>query len=597
MKNTLKFLSITAALLFLFSDTYAQQKRVFEIVCRNSGTSIMWDGTPLPLWGFKYGLGGQVEIPAPFLYVNEGDSVIINVINQSPMPHTIHMHGVDVNQANDGVPETSFLIPGILGEGTYRFLAEHAGTYIYHCHYESVIHTTMGMYGAFIVRAKDSAQTAWTGGPSFDKEYTWVISEMDKDWHEETPENGEIPWFEPEYFVINGKSGPQLADTSISISADPSQKVYLRTINIGYGVQEIIFPASFNARTLSSDGRPLPVEQVSDTLRIYPGERYGTLLDFFSNDTDSIVVNYYDMYHETPLYTNRVPLNADGGDTGIPNIQFGQVDSFENESSNPAFWAVGAVSPVPPVKVASGGPSGEGDSYMKMASVGGTADKVEPGSRLVVFNGRHWTGNYIEEGVKLITMDAKNLGDTPITLRMKFDAQDHTFISQEGVTLSPGTGWQSLSFSLEEEDLKGIGTYEEAFQDIINVWIYHSDNEVFPGPKSVALLGIDNITATHPDSVVTSINRELAETYQLSVFPNPVVDELQVSFQVPQTAPYTIKLIDLTGREVYSKSYERLTKGPFWMDVPVKKLAGGVYYISLLHRLKPVGSDKIFITK
>ncbi len=596
MKKSFQFLPVFVFLLFLTSYAQAQEKRVFEIVCRNSGTAIMWDGTPLPLWGFKYGLGGQVEIPAPFIYVNEGDSVIFNVINQSPMPHTIHMHGVDVDQANDGVPETSFLIPGILGEGTYRFLASHAGTYIYHCHYESVIHTTMGMYGAFVVRAKDNVNTAWTGGPSFDKEYTWVIAEMDKEWHEDAPENGEIPWFEPDYFVINGRSGQQLADTSVSISADPGQKVYLRTINIGYGIQEIIFPASFNATTVSSDGRPLPTEQVSDTLRLYPGERYGTLLDFFADEADSIKVNYYDNYKETPMHTNMVPLNADGG-SSIPTIKFGQIDDFEGEGANPNFWAVGAVSPVPPVKVEGGGPGGENDTYMKMTSIGGTGDLVEPGSRLVVFNARHWTGNYIEEGVSLIRMDVKNLGDSPITLRLKLDAEDHTYISKEGVEVSPGSGWQKVSFSIKEEDMEGSGNFEESMSNIINAWIFHSSNTVFPGPKSVATLGVDNIEATNATAVSIIKDKELQEKYQVSVSPNPAVDLVTLSFTAPSRGQYEVQLLDLAGREVYKKTLKNLSKGPFWLDIPVESLVNGVYYLSLQHGLKPVGAEKIFINK
>jgi len=41
----------------------------------------------------------------------------------------------------------------------------------------------MGMYGAFVVKAKDGANQAWTGGPAYDKEYTFVLNEIDPTWH------------------------------------------------------------------------------------------------------------------------------------------------------------------------------------------------------------------------------------------------------------------------------------------------------------------------------------------------------------------------------------------------------------------------------
>ena len=116
------------------------------------------------------------------------------------------MHGLDVNQANDGVGSTSFNVPPIMGTGTYKFKATHAGTYIYHCHVETVVHLQLGMFGAFVVKAAGGANNAWTGGPAFDKDYTWVLSDVDKSWHDNIPSGGAIPTFEPDYFLVNGKA-------------------------------------------------------------------------------------------------------------------------------------------------------------------------------------------------------------------------------------------------------------------------------------------------------------------------------------------------------------------------------------------------------
>ena len=108
-------------------------------------------------------LAGNAQFPAPLIYATTADVVQINLKNlgvtnrASPNdPHTIHLHGLDVDAANDGVPETSVAaVPANLGKTpgpgnivVYYVHQEHEGTSMYHCHQEADIHVQMGMYGA-----------------------------------------------------------------------------------------------------------------------------------------------------------------------------------------------------------------------------------------------------------------------------------------------------------------------------------------------------------------------------------------------------------------------------------------------------------------
>ena len=69
------------------------------------------DGNKIALMGYTELLGQSISIPGPLLEFGEGDSVTLILNNYSQgAPHTIHLHGLDANQANDGVPELSFLI-------------------------------------------------------------------------------------------------------------------------------------------------------------------------------------------------------------------------------------------------------------------------------------------------------------------------------------------------------------------------------------------------------------------------------------------------------------------------------------------------------
>ena len=209
-------------------------------------------------------MAGNAQFPAPIIYASVGDVVEIRLKNLGvqptptrPMiPHTIHLHGLDVDAANDGVPETSVgAVPANLcsdgssaapgtacaqpapGAGNvvvYMFTPTQAGTYMYHCHQEADIHVKMGMYGALVVynptdagalsRPRQRAGGNF-GGFQYDKDYVMLLSEIDVRGHADE-EGTYVPgglrapatwdpdpynWalYQPQYWFINGLSFPQ----------------------------------------------------------------------------------------------------------------------------------------------------------------------------------------------------------------------------------------------------------------------------------------------------------------------------------------------------------------------------------------------------
>ncbi|MCB0835494.1 MAG: multicopper oxidase domain-containing protein [Bacteroidetes bacterium] len=488
LKYSIQFLILLA----ICTAGQGQTMKTFDLVGRQAGTLDLHDGQTIDLWGFKEGIGGNVTLPSPLLVVNEGDSVTINVLNQSSNPHTIHLHGLDVNQANDGVGSTSFDIPGINGTGTYKFKATYAGTYIYHCHVETVVHLQLGMYGAIVVKAANGANTVWTGGPGYTKDYTWVMSDVDKSWHDNIPMNGSLPGFEPDYFLINGKSDDLLNDTTVSIDANDGDTILVRLVNIGFTINEVIFPSGMNAKTVMSDGRAFGSSVVNDTVVVYPGERYDVLVDFSSAITDSIQVKYYDMYSETELYNNRVPLSATPPPPD-PKITYGQNDDFTDGSTQD--WVSGGANPNPPVNISSGGPGGASDAYLQIES-NGAGGGGGAGGKLVTFNTGHWTGDYITEGVTRINMDVNNMSGPDLNMRLRIDGPGGTFYSLDSVHIPAGSGWINVDFDMAEGDLTGGSNYDSTMSAVANIWLWHSSDLTFPGPPSINTLGIDNMLAT-----------------------------------------------------------------------------------------------------
>lgn len=95
------------------------------------------------------------KAPGPELRVRQGDLVEVTLINEDiESGVTIHWHGVDVPNAEDGVAGLTqdAVKPG--ERHTYRFRVEQAGTYWYHSHQVSSLQVRKGLFGAFIVEPR-----------------------------------------------------------------------------------------------------------------------------------------------------------------------------------------------------------------------------------------------------------------------------------------------------------------------------------------------------------------------------------------------------------------------------------------------------------
>ncbi len=277
------------------------------------------DGKLVELMGYSKTIGGALVLPSPTLEIESGDSVNLSFWNLSQgAPHTIHLHGMDVNQENDGVPMLSFEVAHD-DTGSYYFEAPHPGTYLYHCHVTSVLHVQGGMYGMVIVRPKNNPLQTWDNGYDFHSERAMLTSELDTNWHHDSIINHDhdpmamthtILPYHPQHFLVNGKSETQLDATPYQAAV--GEKVYLRLANIGYYGNQVIFPSGLQPLIVSSDGRPLPIAYNSDTLDIFPGERYGILLEATTEFTDAIQFNYLNLNTQSIENTQEVQVIIEG---------------------------------------------------------------------------------------------------------------------------------------------------------------------------------------------------------------------------------------------------------------------------------------------
>jgi FtsP/CotA-like multicopper oxidase with cupredoxin domain len=97
-----------------------------------------------------YALNGTS--PGPLIRAKVGDLVQVTLVNESvPDGATLHWHGIDVPNAEDGVAGVTQDAVPVGGKHVYRFRAEQAGTYWYHSHQVSSEEVKGGLFGTIVI--------------------------------------------------------------------------------------------------------------------------------------------------------------------------------------------------------------------------------------------------------------------------------------------------------------------------------------------------------------------------------------------------------------------------------------------------------------
>ncbi len=163
------------------------------------------EGEVVEVWGYNG------EYPGPLLEAEVGDTVRVNLTNNLPEGTTIHWHGLEVPNDQDGVPGITQLLIEPGQRYTYEFEVDQPGTTMYHTHANTVKQLGRGLVGPFVVREKAAKRT-----PKYDADYTMVLHEIDG------------------LFTINGHAFPEtLAHDDSLIGIEEGDRVLVRFVNAG----------------------------------------------------------------------------------------------------------------------------------------------------------------------------------------------------------------------------------------------------------------------------------------------------------------------------------------------------------------------------
>ncbi|TDC34075.1 multicopper oxidase family protein [Micromonospora sp. 15K316] len=130
-----------------YRDTGAVGEPTRRFTLTAGTATVRVSGRDVAAWAFD----GQV--PGPELTADVGDVLEVTLRNRDiARGVTLHWHGYDVPNGQDGVPGVTqeAVPPG--QEFVYRFRADQAGTYWYHTHAVSDVGVRMGLYGVLVVR-------------------------------------------------------------------------------------------------------------------------------------------------------------------------------------------------------------------------------------------------------------------------------------------------------------------------------------------------------------------------------------------------------------------------------------------------------------
>jgi len=288
-------------------NTFTLTARMTGNLSVAGGSYTSWfftDGAAISGRGFM----GDRDFPSAHLECIEGQAISLRLENRSSMEHTIHLHGLDGDQANDGVPTTSASVPP-MGSRTYLFTAPHAGTYHYHCHVDTVIHYARGMNGTIIVRPPSGQlNLAWAGGPSFDEEVLWQLATIDTAWMSLSVSSSANARMRPNSFLLNGfETANSKTDPFSRVVIQQGQSAYIRVLSAAYQWARVrLGGQSFDV--VATDGRPMLAAQTVTEWELGPGERYDLLFTGLAAGTWEATIEYLDDHSGAILGTVKTDI-------------------------------------------------------------------------------------------------------------------------------------------------------------------------------------------------------------------------------------------------------------------------------------------------
>ncbi len=113
------------------------------------------------------------SIPGPTIRTSQGSEIVLLVTNKTPLPTSLHSHGVRLDYRYDGIPNSLYLPIDSGKTEAYHIRFPDPGIFWYHPHTREDYQMELGLYGNYLISPSDS--TYW---PPVHREITLMLDDI-----------------------------------------------------------------------------------------------------------------------------------------------------------------------------------------------------------------------------------------------------------------------------------------------------------------------------------------------------------------------------------------------------------------------------------
>ncbi|MBL0105605.1 MAG: multicopper oxidase domain-containing protein [Bacteroidetes bacterium] len=500
----------------------------------------------------------QYPYLGPTLILQKGDMVTMNVTNTLSDTTTVHWHGVHVPAMADGGPHTV-----VLSGDTWSPMFEvknNASTFWYHphTHMKTGQQAMRGAAGFIIVR--DSAEAALPLPRKYGVDDFPIVVQT-----QQLDSNNQILWrgMNDSLILVNGTQNPMLEI--------PAQLVRFRLLN---GSQERNFNFGFFANqyfyVIGNDGGLLHAPVYVNRIRLSPGERAEILLD---------VNNMQGQQLYLMSYASELPSGVQGGIPmpGMDSTMYSPINGidFNILQLNVIAQTVDAITTVPSTLV-SYTPWTEAEA-VETRNILITAQNMMSMDGPFYFNGQLFDMNRIDYRIPLDNVEIWSITNQTMVAH-PFHLHDMEFfvLDRDGVSPSPEeSGYKDVVMLAPMETVRFITKFED-YADSTMSYMYHCH---------ILMHEDDGMMGQFVVMPLTSGTHEIKLDDQISVYPNPVSDNLTI--QTSTNEQVNVVISDALGKIVFTSVMNPVGNQ---IKLNTENWSAGMYSVSL----KTTGS---FVTK
>lgn len=227
-------------------------------------------------WGYNGGM------PGPTIQVTEGDRVRIVVHNGLPEATSLHLHGLELPNAMDGVPHLvqNPIAPG--KKGVYELTVHQTGTYFYHAH--EAMQEALGMVGLFIIHPRSAHQ------PVVDQDFALITQEFRIRPASDTPDTTLMDF---NWLTFNGRCGPYVTPLVVRLG----NRVRIRFLNFSTADHHPIHLHGHTFWVTGTEGGRIPESAWIPGNNVLVGVAQVREVEFIANNPGDWVMHCHMFHH------------------------------------------------------------------------------------------------------------------------------------------------------------------------------------------------------------------------------------------------------------------------------------------------------------